>query len=172
MSQETKTFGPFDLQKVMNYLPHRYPFLFVDKILDLRVPVSGKGELEPIGTKVSGVKNCTINEPYFTGHFPKMPITPGVILIETMAQISSFAVFPWVKTDADMRVLDGFELRLAGVDATRFRRPVVPGDTLIVKSEVTKHRGAIWGFKCVAEIEGQVAAECEILASVTLEAKK
>jgi 3-hydroxyacyl-[acyl-carrier-protein] dehydratase len=172
MSHETKIFGPFDNQRVLNFLPHRYPFLFVDKVLEVSVPMDAKGQLSQIGTKVVGIKNATINEPYFTGHFPGLPITPGVILIETMAQVSSFAMIPWLKVDADMRIQSSFELRLAGVDSCRFRRPVVPGDTLVVKCEVTKHRGPIWGFSCSAEIDGNVAVECEILASVSLEAKK
>lgn len=165
---EMKSFGPFDHQKVMNYLPHRYPFLFVDRILEMKVPVGADGKLQALGARIVGIKNATMNEPYFTGHFPNMPITPGVIMIETMAQVSSFAVMPFVKTDADMHVTSKFELRLAGVDSTRFRRPFVPGDTLKITSEVTKNRGPIWGFKCAGEIDGQLAVECELLASVTL----
>lgn len=172
MSQDTKLFGPFDNQRVLNFLPHRYPFLFVDKVLEVRVPMGPKGELSQLGTKVIGVKNATINEPYFAGHFPGMPITPGVILIETMAQVASFAMMPWLKTDADMRIQTNFELRLAGVDGTRFRRPVAPGDTLLITCEVTKHRGPLWGFRCKGEIDGHVAVEAEILASVSLEDKK
>lgn len=165
---ETKSYGPYDILKIMNYLPHRFPFLLVDKILEMKVPVGNNGELIAVGTKVVGVKNATMNEPYFTGHFPKTPITPGVIILEVIAQVSSFAVSPWVKLDKDMNVLAPFEIRLAGVDNARFRRPFMPGDTLKVTTEVTKHRGNLWGFKCIGEIEDQLAAECEILASVIL----
>lgn len=172
MSHEYKLFGPFDNQRVLNFLPHRYPFLFVDKVLEVRAPMGADGKPVQVGTKVVGIKNATINEPYFTGHFPGMPITPGVVLIETMGQVASFALVPWVKLDADMRILTNFDLRLAGVDSCRFRRPVVPGDTLTVKCEVSKQRGPIWGFKCSAEIDGHVAVECDILASVSLEEKK
>lgn len=170
-SQETKKFGPFDHLKVMNYLPHRYPFLFVDKILELEVPYGAEGKLQPVGTRVVGLKNATINEPYFTGHFPGVPITPGVILIETMAQVSSFALLPWVKMDDQMRITSRFDLRLAGVDRTRFRRPFVPGESLTVTVETTKQRGPIWGFHCRGEVEGQLVVESDILASVTLEDK-
>ena len=171
MSKETKIFGPFDSPLVMNYLPHRQPFLFVDKILKVTVPVNEKGELTQVGTVVVGVKNATINEPYFTGHFPGMPITPGVILIETMAQVASFAVLPWVKTDKNMNVQTGFEIRLAGVDKTRFRKPVVPGDSVLVTVEVLKHRAPLWGFNCKMEVDGAVVAETEILASVAFPEK-
>lgn len=164
---EVKKFGPYDHQQVRSYLPHRYPFLFVDKILGLEVPVNG-GKLMELGTKVMGLKNATINEPYFTGHFPQLPITPGVILVETMAQVASFAVLPWVKTNDQLKVLSRFDLRLAGVDNTRFRRPFVPGDSLVVTMEVTKHRGPIWAFKGRGEVDGQLVVESEILASVTL----
>jgi 3-hydroxyacyl-[acyl-carrier-protein] dehydratase len=170
MSQEVKKFGPIDQIKIQNYLPHRYPFLFVDKILSIEVPLDEKGEKIHVGTKVVGVKNCTVNEPYFTGHFPGMPITPGVILIETMAQMCSFGVMPWVKLDADMHVLGNFELRLAAVDNTRFRRPFVPGDSMIVKAEVKKHRGPIWGFHCTGEVDGQLVVECDLMASIVSEA--
>lgn len=169
MSQEVQKYGPFDQIKIQNYLPHRYPFLFVDKILSVEVPLDETGKKIPVGTKVVGVKNCTINEPYFTGHFPGLPITPGVIMIETMAQMCSYGVMPWVKTDENMKVIGGFELRLAGVDNTRFRRPFVPGDTLTVKCEVKKQRGPIWGFHCTGEIEGQLVVECDLMASVVAE---
>jgi 3-hydroxyacyl-[acyl-carrier-protein] dehydratase len=167
MSQEMKKFGPYDHMQVRSYLPHRYPFLFVDKILSVEAPVID-GKLTEQGTKVVGLKNATINEPYYAGHFPQMPITPGVILIETMAQIASFGVLPWVKVDSQLKVVSSFDLRLAGVDNTRFRRPFVPGDSLIVTMEVTKHRGPIWAFKGKGEVDGQLVVESEILASVTL----
>lgn len=170
MSQEIKKFGPFDHQRVMNYLPHRFPFLFVDKILSVEVPMEG-GKAQGVGTKIVGVKNATINEPYFTGHFPNVPITPGVILIETMAQISSFSVLPYVRTDDQLHVTSHFELRLAGVDSARFRRPFVPGDSLVVTSEVIKQRGPLWGFRCKGEVDGNLVVECEILASVVLEGR-
>lgn len=169
MSQELKKFGPFDHLQVRNFLPHRFPFLFVDRILDMQVPVGSDGKLLQVGTKIVGLKNATINEPYFTGHFPEMPITPGVVMIETMAQVASFAVLPWVKTDKNMKVLSRFDLRLAGVDGTRFRKPFVPGDSLKATVEVIKQRGPIWAFTCKGEVDGALVVESEILASVSLE---
>lgn len=169
MSQEMKKFGPFDHLQVRNFLPHRFPFLFVDRILDMQVPMDANGKLLQVGTKIVGLKNATINEPYFTGHFPELPITPGVVMIETMAQVASFAVLPWVKTDEKMKVLSRFDLRLAGVDGTRFRKPFIPGDSLKVTVEVIKQRGPIWAFTCKGEVDGHLVVESEILASVSLE---
>jgi 3-hydroxyacyl-[acyl-carrier-protein] dehydratase len=166
---EIKKYGPYDNRQVQNFLPHRYPFLFVDKILSVEVPLDAGGKKIPVGTKVIGIKNCTINEPYFTGHFPGMPITPGVVVIETMAQICSYGVMPWATLDADMRVIGSFELRLAGVDNTRFRRPFLPGDQLKVTAEVKKQRGPIWAFHCVGEIDGQLVVESDLMASVVAE---
>jgi 3-hydroxyacyl-[acyl-carrier-protein] dehydratase len=168
MSQDTKKFGPFDHMQVQNYLPHRYPFLFVDRILDMQVPIGPDGKLKELGTRIVGQKNATMNEPYFTGHFPQYAITPGVIMIEAMAQVASFGVMPWLKIDSNMKVLSKFDLRLAGVDSARFRRPFVPGESLIITVEVTKHRGPIWAFKCKGEVENQLVVESELLASVSL----
>ncbi len=164
-----KRFGPYDHLKVINYLPHRFPFLFVDKILEVTVPIGGDGKFQQVGTKVVGLKNATINEPYFTGHFPTYPITPGVIMIETMAQMASFAIMPWLKVDEEMKIISKFDLRLAGVDNTRFRRPFCPGDSLVITVDTVKHRGAIWGFKCRGEVEGQLVVESDILASAMVD---
>ena len=164
-----RRFGPYDHLRVMNYLPHRFPFLFVDKILEVTAPIGPDGKLQRVGTKVVGVKNATINEPYFAGHFPAYPITPGVIMIEAMAQMSSFAMMPWLKVTDDLKILSKFELRLAGVDNTRFRRPFVPGDTMIISVDTVKQRGPIWGLKCKGEVEGQLVVESDILASVVVD---
>lgn len=166
---EMKKFGPFDHFQVRNYLPHRFPFLFVDRILEMQVPMGEGGKLQQVGTRIVGLKNATINEPYFTGHFPEFPITPGVVIIETMAQVCSFGVLPWVQVDEKLHIQSHFDLRLAGVDATRFRRPFLPGDSLIVTAECIKHRGPIWAFRCKGEVEGQLVVESEVMASVTLE---
>jgi 3-hydroxyacyl-[acyl-carrier-protein] dehydratase len=164
-----KRFGPFDNVKVLNYLPHRPPFLFVDKILEVTCPVDANGKIQQVGTRVRGVKNATINEPYFMGHFPTMPITPGVIIIETMAQVASFGILPFLRASEDLKILSKFDLRLAGVDNTRFRRPFLPGDQMIITCETVRQRGPIWGFKCKGEIDGNLAMECDLLASAVVE---
>lgn len=164
-----KQYGPFDNRQVMSYLPHRPPFLFVDKILSVTTPLGADGKPQQVGTKVIGLKNATINEPYFVGHFPNYPITPGVVLIETMAQVSSFAILPFLRVDENLRIVSKFDLRLAGVDNTRFRRPFVPGETILITVEAVKQRGPIWSFKCKGEIEGQTVVESDILASAAVE---
>lgn len=169
MSTEVKRFGPFGHIQVLNYLPHRYPFLFVDKILSVTSPVGPDGKLQQVGTKVVGVKNATMNEPYFVGHFPTFPITPGVVLIETMAQMASFGILPFLKVDENLKILSKFDLRLAGVDNTRFRRPFLPGESITMTIECVRQRGPIWGFQCKGEVDGQVAVESEILASAVVE---
>ena len=169
MSQDIKHFGSFDHTKVMNFLPHRYPFLFVDRVLSVNCPIGPDGKIQPVGTKVVGIKNATMNEPYFVGHFPSFPITPGVVMIETMAQMSSFAIMPFLRVDDNLKILSKFDLRLAGVDNTRFRRPFFPGETLKIYVETVRQRGPIWGFHCKGEVEGQVVVESEILASAVVE---
>lgn len=168
MNSEFKVFGPYDHIKVMNFLPHRYPFAFVDKIKEVRVPMVD-GTLQAVGTRVIGQKNATINENYFTGHFPTVPITPGVIILETMAQVASFCLVPWVKVDEQLHVEGKFEIRLAGIDNARFRRPFIPGDCMMITCDLVKQRKSLWGFHCKAEVDGAAVAECDILASLDIE---
>jgi 3-hydroxyacyl-[acyl-carrier-protein] dehydratase len=141
----------------------------VDRILD----ITGPGPLDDdspkskIGIKVRGVKNVTMNEPYFTGHFPDLPIMPGVQIIEAMAQVSSFSIYPaYVKRPDDFK--DGFQCFLVGVDGARFRSPVTPGDVLALETEVTLSRSSMWGFKCRAMVEGKLVAEADIMANILL----
>jgi 3-hydroxyacyl-[acyl-carrier-protein] dehydratase len=161
--------NPYRLEsrEVQKYLPHRPPFLLVDRILEIH-PNGKLTDLSPanmIGTRVVGIKNASMNEPHFQGHFPGFPVMPGVLMIETMAQVSSFSVYPYVKHDLE-RFAREFECILVGVDSVRFRKMVVPGDTIRVETEVSKCRGKLWAFKCVASVEGQKVAEAEILANL------
>ena len=135
---------PLEAADIMRILPHRYPFLLVDRIV----------ELEP-GVRVVGIKQVTANEPQFTGHFPGRPIMPGVLMVEALAQTAAVAVM----------ALDEYRGKLglfAGIDDCRFRRMVVPGDTLLLKVEVEKLRGMFGRVRGVASVDGDVAVEATL----------
>lgn len=155
------------IDEVRKFLPHRSPFLLVDRILEIQLngPLNGPANQDRVGTKVVGIKNVTYNEPYFQGHFPSFSIMPGVLLIETMAQVASFSLYPYMAQDPD-RLARDFQCILVGVDGARFRRPVVPGDSVRIETTVTKCRGKLWAFKCQASVDGQHVAEAEILANL------
>jgi 3-hydroxyacyl-[acyl-carrier-protein] dehydratase len=141
---------PLDINEIMQYLPHRYPFLLVDRIVEL-IP----------GQKVIGLKNVTINEPFFQGHFPGRPIMPGVLILEAMAQaggVLAFASMPEKEKGSLMYFM--------GMDQVKFRKPVVPGDQLILELEVLKQRSKIMKLSATANVDGQVAAEAQLMATI------
>ena len=134
-----------DINEIMKVIPHRYPFLLVDRIL----------ELEP-GKKAVGIKNVSANEPFFQGHFPGYPVMPGVLIIEAMAQVGAVAVL----------TMPGMENKLAlfaGIDGARFMRQVVPGDQVRLEVEVIKFRGPIGKGRGVATVDGHMAAEADLV---------
>jgi 3-hydroxyacyl-[acyl-carrier-protein] dehydratase len=135
-----------DIDEILELLPHNYPFLLVDRIV----------ELEP-ATKIVGIKNVTFNEPFFPGHFPQKPIMPGVLIIEAMAQAGGILAF---KTFPDKKGSVFF----TGIDNARFRKPVTPGDQLKLVVEVIKHRREIWLFDGKAFVENELVAEAKIMA--------
>ncbi|NRD61055.1 3-hydroxyacyl-ACP dehydratase FabZ [Corallococcus exiguus] len=139
-----------DIGEIQALLPHRYPFLLVDRVVEI-VP----------GQKLTAYKNVTINEPFFNGHFPGHPVMPGVLILEALAQATAILAY---KTEA----MDPTRLvtYLMGVDNARFRKPVVPGDRLQLDIEVIRHKGAIWKTKGVASVDGARVAEGEFLATV------
>ena len=137
-----------DIQKVMQLLPHRYPFLMIDKIKDIRDASSA-----------TGIKNVTINEPYFQGHFPDRPVMPGVLIIEAMAQTAIALVANSVDIDTKNKLAF-----FMSIDRARFRRPVIPGDTLEIPIELIKTRGPVWKFHGRAMVDGQLAAEADFAA--------
>jgi 3-hydroxyacyl-[acyl-carrier-protein] dehydratase len=156
-----------NIEEIRRFLPHRAPFLLVDRILEIQIK-GGALDLTPqnmLGSKVVGIKNVSFNEPYFQGHFPSFSIVPGVMIIESMAQVASFSLYPAMLKDID-RLSRDFQCILVGVDSARFRKPVVPGDTLRIETEVTKCRGKLWAFKCTASVDGQLVAEADILANL------
>ena len=156
-----------NINQIQRFLPHRSPFLLVDRILEIH-PVGEIDSPPPvasIGTRVVALKNVSYNEPYFQGHFPGFAILPGVLIIETMAQAASFSVYPSMLRDID-RLSKDFQCILVGVDGARFRKPVIPGDTMRIETEVTRCRGKIWAFQCSVTVEGQKVAEAKILANL------
>ncbi|MDH4227067.1 MAG: 3-hydroxyacyl-ACP dehydratase FabZ [Deltaproteobacteria bacterium] len=137
-----------DINEILKMLPHRYPFLLIDKIIEFEA-----------GKKAVGVKNVTINEPFFQGHFPGHPIMPGVLIIEAMAQVGGILAFKSANV-ADKLVY------FMGIDGARFRKPVLPGDVLTITLEVKKCRGNIWTFGAEAHVEGKLVANAELMATI------
>ena len=137
-----------DIREILSILPHAYPFLLIDRIVEVE---SGK--------RIVGIKNVTYNEPFFPGHFPGRPIMPGVLIIEAMAQTAGVLVFRSVPEAEHKK-----PVYFLGIDNARFRKPVFPGDQLRLEIEITRHRQAIWGFKGTALVDGQVVTEAELLA--------
>ena len=153
MSDTTQTaeLSSVDILKVLKLLPHRYPFLLVDRIKDI------KGDDSCIG-----IKNVTINEPFFQGHFPQFPIMPGVLLIEGMAQTAgALCVHHIGATEKPPLVY------FMAIDKAKFRQPVVPGDRVEFHVEKRRHRGRVWRFYCEARVEGKLVAEAEVSAMIT-----
>jgi 3-hydroxyacyl-[acyl-carrier-protein] dehydratase len=157
-----------DIGKIQKYLPHRFPFLMIDRVLEIH-PVGSLDDLSPndkVGIRVVAQKNVSMNEPQFQGHFPSYAIMPGVLQIEAMAQAASFSLYPYLARDLD-RLAKDLQTILIGVDGVRFRRPVVPGDVLRIETVVTKARGKIWAFECKCTVDGERVAEAELLANLT-----
>jgi len=134
---------------IMKFLPHRYPFLLVDRIVELQPGVSAKG-----------IKNVTINEPFFQGHFPGQPIMPGVVVIEAMAQVAGVMAF--------RSGVEGGSVYFMSIDNAKFRRPIVPGDQVMMEIKVLKRRGNVWKFSGTATVEGKLVSEAEFTAMVTV----
>lgn len=160
-----------DIEKIRAFLPHRAPFLLVDRILEIQ-PVGDLSKFDPmngaekVGTRVIGIKNFSYNEPFIPGHFPSYSIVPGVIQIETMAQVASFALYPFL--EQRMEEARGFQCILVGVDGARFRKPVIPGDTLRVEAELTRAKSRIWGFHVEGFVDGQRVVEADVLANLSM----
>jgi 3-hydroxyacyl-[acyl-carrier-protein] dehydratase len=155
------------IDQIRQFLPHRAPFLLVDRVLEIHPQGDVKGSFltNVVGTKVVALKNISYNEPYFQGHFPAFSIFPGVLMIEAMAQASSFSIYPYIEEEVMGQGSD-LECILIGVDGVRFRKPITPGDSVRIESTVTKCRGTLWGFHCEAFVETQKVAEADIMANM------
>ena len=144
---------------ILRMLPHRFPFLLVDRVEEIFNPEpTSAGSKSRVGRKIRATKNVTINEPFFPGHFPHRPVMPGVLQIEAMAQVAAISCIEPNGPKMDVAI--------AGVNNARFRRPVVPGDTLEITAEITKDRGQILMVQCEARVQGQVVAEAELIAKM------
>lgn len=159
-----------DIDAILKVLPHRYPFLMVDKVLEIKTggPIKiGMPEAElqknRIGSFARALKNVTYNETQFQGHFPEKPVLPGVLTIEAMAQTAVFAIVPYLAA-SNQGNLPRLLMLLAGTDEMRFRRPIRPGDQLQMRVVVGNVRGPLWSFDCETLVDGKKAADGKILA--------
>lgn len=150
MTEKTDAVQPIDVRQIMDMIPHRYPMLLVDKVIDY-VP----------NQRAVGLKNVTINEPFFQGHFPGAPVMPGVLIIESMAQTAAILVVQ----SQNLRG-QGKLVYFMTIDQTKFRKPVVPGDTMLIHVETIKTRGPVWKFKGEAKVGGVLMAEAEFSAMI------
>ncbi|MFL9610050.1 3-hydroxyacyl-ACP dehydratase FabZ [Methylobacillus pratensis] len=137
-----------DIHEILNYLPHRYPFVLVDRVLSLE-----------LNKEIVAVKNVTINEPFFPGHFPYHPVMPGVLIVEALAQAAAILSFKTMDTKPNDKSVYYF----AGMDNVRFKKPVSPGDQLVLKVSIDRILRGIWKYKGEALVDGAVVAEAEMM---------
>ncbi len=147
----------YEISDILRILPHRFPFLLVDRVEMLDRDLAAKNR---VGWKIRAIKNVTFNEPFFSGHFPHRPVMPGVLQIEAMAQAGCLAVVDPSGPEMDVAI--------AGINDARFRRPVVPGDRMVLSAEITKDRGQIMVLRCQCHVDGELASEAEMIAKVFL----
>jgi len=138
------------IDTILKHLPHRYPFLFIDKVVSIEK-----------GKKIHAQKNVSINEPFFQGHFPNKPVMPGVLILEAMAQASGILGFMTMEKTPD----DGSIYYFAGVDKVRFKRPVNPGDIIDFNASIVSEKRGIWTFDCRAEVGGELVCEAVVLCA-------
>ncbi|MGB5306346.1 MAG: 3-hydroxyacyl-ACP dehydratase FabZ [Gammaproteobacteria bacterium] len=139
-----------DINQILDHLPHRYPFLLIDRVT----------EFKP-GESLVGIKNVTYNEPFFQGHFPQRPVMPGVLILEAMAQATGLLAFRTMERTAERQSL----YFLVGMDKARFKRPVEPGDQLILRARLLRTKRGIWVFDCDASVDGKIVAMAEIMCT-------
>ena len=140
-----------DIHKILKQLPHRYPILLVDRVLELEK-----------GARIKALKNVSINEPYFLGHFPHRPVMPGVLMLEALAQAAALLAFDTLGETPDDQTVYYF----AGIDGARFKRPVEPGDQLILEVELDRMKAGIFKFKTRAKVGDDIATEAELMCTM------
>ena len=140
-----------DIQHILRRLPHRYPFLLVDRVLEFEKDV-----------RIKALKNVTMNEPHFTGHFPARPVMPGVLMLEAMAQAAALLSFE----SMDAEPGDDTGVYFVGIDGARFKRPVGPGDQLILDATIDRVKSGIYRYKARASVDGQTAVEAELMCTM------
>ena len=150
MSEEINQMSTLDIHDIMKHLPHRYPFLLVDRVTDYKV-----------GEYLYAIKNVTFNEPCFTGHFPNRPVMPGVLVLEALAQATGILAFKTLDELPDDNSLYYF----VGIDKARFKKPVEPGDQVELKVTLLKRKRTMWKFDAVALVDGQVVCSAELMCS-------
>ena len=145
------TVNTMEIQQIMDYLPHRYPMLLIDRVLSVEA-----------GKDIVALKNVTINEPFFSGHFPHHPVMPGVLIIEAMAQAAAILAFKTFNLKSDSDSVYYF----VGIDEARFKKPVLPGDRLILKAQILRNLRGIWKFSAQALVEDTLVSEAQLLCTM------
>lgn len=140
-----------DIHEILKQLPHRYPFLMVDRVLEIEK-----------GKRIKALKNVTINEPFFVGHFPHRPVMPGVLMLEAMAQVAALLAFDALGTSPSDKTIYYF----AGIDGARFKRPVEPGDQLVMDVTLDRMKSGIFKFKGTARVDEHIACEAELMCTM------
>jgi 3-hydroxyacyl-[acyl-carrier-protein] dehydratase len=140
-----------DIHQILKQLPHRYPILLVDRVLEIDK-----------GKRIKALKNVSINEPYFSGHFPHRPVMPGVLMLEALAQAAALLAFDMLGTTPDDKTVYYF----AGIDGARFKRPVEPGDQLILEVTLDRMKAGIFKFKACAKVGEEIATEAELMCTM------
>lgn len=149
---------PWNVEDILSILPHRYPLLLVDKVLEI---TGGESAANRSGRFIRALKNVTMNEPFFPGHFPQKPIMPGVLIIESLAQACALLAAKPLPPDAAR-----YDFFIVGIETARFRKPVVPGDSLELHCTILKERSRVFTFNCEARVDGQVVTQAEIMATM------
>jgi 3-hydroxyacyl-[acyl-carrier-protein] dehydratase len=140
-----------DIYQILKQLPHRFPILLVDRVLEIEK-----------GVRIKALKNVSVNEPYFTGHFPSRPVMPGVLMLEALAQAAALLAFDTLGETPDEKTVYYF----AGIDGARFKRPVEPGDQLILEVELDRMKSGIFKFKARAKVDEEIAVEAELMCTM------